>query len=198
LLADSRLSRNMVLRKTIHLSGFLVPLIFVPVFNVYLVSAALFLLCVVYAASEAARIRGFDFPVLSVVTRRAAKSVLEMNGFATAPVTFALGIAFSLLVFPAPIAYVSIAVLTLGDGCACVFGVILGKTPLFHNRSKTVEGSICGFVCAFLGSILFVDPVYALVAVGVGMLVESIPFSFEDNLLVPLSSGITLMFLSFL
>ena len=174
------------------------PLVYVPVFNAYMVSAALCLLCVVYGASEIARTRGFDFPVFSLVTRRAAKSSLEMNGFATAPVTFALGIAFSLLVFPAPVAYASIAVLTLGDGCACVFGVIFGKTPLFYNRRKTVEGSLCGFVCAFLGSILFVNPVYALVAVGVGMLVESIPFSVEDNLLVPLLSGMTLMFLSFL
>jgi dolichol kinase len=175
-----------------------VPLVFVPVFDVYFVSAALLLLCFVYSASEVARTRGFDFPVFSVVTRRAAKSVLEMNGFATAPVTFALGIVFSLLVFPAPIAYASIAVLTLGDGFACVFGRIFGKTPLFHNRRKTVEGSICGFVCAFLGSLLFLNPVYALVAAGVGMFVESIPVSVEDNLLIPLFSGMTLMFLSFL
>ena len=186
------------MRKTIHVSGFFVPLIFVPVFNVYLVSAALFLVCLVYATSEFARIRGFNFPVFSMVTRRAAKSVVEINSFALAPVTFVLGIVFSLLVFPPPIAFASIAVLTLGDGFACIFGGVFGKTPLFYNKNKTVEGSIGGFVCAFLGSILFVNPVYALIAVGVGMLVESIPFSFEDNLAIPLSSGITLMVLSFL
>jgi dolichol kinase len=195
---DSRLSRNIILRKTIHISGFLVPLVFVPIFNAYLVSAALFLVCVVYVASEFARNNGVEFPVFSVVTRRAAKSGLEIKGFATAPVAFTLGIVFSLLVFPPQIAYASITVLTLGDGCACVFGAVLGKTPLSYNKNKTVEGSICGFVCAFLGSILFVNPLCALIAVAVGMLVESIPFPFEDNLLIPLSSGMVLMIFSFL
>jgi len=198
LLEDSRLSGNILLRKTIHLSGFFVPLIFAPIFNVYLLSAALLLICVVYATSEVARSRGINFPVFSVVTRKAAKTVLEINSFAVAPVTFALGIVFALLLFPPPIAYASIAVLTLGDGVACVFGVIFGKTPLFYNRNKTVEGFICGFVFAFLGSILFVNPVNALIAVGVGMTVESIPFPIEDNLLIPLSSGMALMFFSFL
>lgn len=197
-LADSKLSRNIILRKTIHLSGFLAPLMFVPIFNAYLVSAVLLLICAVYAASELARTRGINFPVFPMVTQKAAKSVMEINSFALAPITYALGIVFSLLLFPAPIAFASIAVLTLGDGFACIFGVVLGKTPLLYNKNKTVEGSLCGFTCAFLAAILFVNPVNALIAVGVGMAVESIPYSFEDNLLIPLSSGITLMFLSLL
>jgi dolichol kinase len=171
---------------------------FVPVFNAYLVSAALFLMCVVYAASEFARNRGIDFPVFSMVTRKAAKSILEINRFTIAPITFTLGIVFSLLIFPPSIACASIAVLALGDGFAGIFGVIFGKTSLSYNRNKTVEGSICGFVCAFLGSIIFVNPVNALVAVGVGMVVESILFPIDDNLLIPLSSGMALMVFSFL
>jgi dolichol kinase len=83
---------------------------------------------------------GLIFPCSLWLLKERLSRFREMNGFATAPVTFALGIVFSLLVFPAPIAYAAIAVLTLGDGFACVFGVIFGKTPKrFKNCFKTVS-----------------------------------------------------------
>ena len=185
-----------MLRKGIHISGFIIPLICVQLLSTYLVSVGLFLVIIVYAISEVARSHELNFPVFSTVTRKAAKSIFEVKYFATAPLAFTLGITLSLLFFPPSIAYTSITVLTLGDSFANIFGKVFGKTPLPFNRKKTFEGTICGFVCAFFGSILFVCPLKALVAVTVGMLVESLPLKIDDNLAIPLSAGIVLLFIS--
>jgi dolichol kinase len=196
--ANSGLSNSEMLRKVIHISGFLIPLFYVQFLSTYLVSVGLFLIIVVYTISEVARGHEINFPVFSTVTRKAAKSVFEVKYFATAPIAFTLGIILSLLFFPPSIAYASITVLTLGDSMANIFGKVFGKIPLPFNRKKTFEGTICGFVCAFFGSILFVNPLNALVAVIVGMLVESLPLQIDDNLAIPLSAGVVLLFISVL
>ena len=195
---NSRFSTNEMLRKTIHISGFLIPLIYVQFFNTYLISIVLFLVMITYTTSEIARNHGTNFPLFSTITQKATISNFEINHYATAPITFTLGIILSLLIFQPPIAYTAIAVLTLGDGFANIFGKIFGKTPLSFNRNKTIEGTICGLTCAFLGSILFVSPLKALIAVAVGMLAESLPLPFNDNLVIPLSSGIALTVLTIL
>ena len=196
--ANSGLSNSEMLRKVIHISGFLIPLFCVQFLNTYLVSVGLFLVIVVYTISEVARGYEINFPIFSTVTRKAAKSVFEVKYFATAPLAFTLGITLSLIFFPPSIAYASITVLTLGDSMANIFGKVFGKIPLPFNRKKTFEGTICGFVCAFFGSILFVNPLNALVAVTVGMLIESLPLQIDDNLAIPLSAGVVLLFISIL
>ena len=193
LFANSRLPSNLMFRKAIHISGFLIPLFYVRFIEHYFVFTMLCLVTIIYIISEVTRKYGMNFPLFSSVTSKAAKSVYEINHFVTAPIAFTLGIIISLLFFPAPIAYTSIAVLTLGDGFASIFGRIIGKTPIHFNRKKTLEGTICGFVCAFLGSIQFVNPLIALVAVSAGMLAESIPLPIDDNLVIPLSTGMTLI-----
>jgi len=193
LFANSRLPTNLMLRKTIHISGFLIPLFYVQVLGNFLVFIMLASVSIIYLTSEVIRKYGMNFPLFSSVTRKAANSVFEINHFVTAPIAFTFGIILSLLFFPPLIAYTSIAVLTLGDGFASIFGRIIGKTPIYFNRKKTLEGTICGFICAFIGSILFVNPLKALVAVSAGMLAESLPLPIDDNLAIPLCSGIVLI-----
>lgn len=187
------LSNGEILRKTIHISGFAVSFVCIHIFNVPLVSMSLLLVTIGYALSELARTKGFNVPVFSTITRKAASSNPEINHFVTAPIFFAMGIVFTLLVFPTHVAYASIAVLTLGDGFASIFGKILGKTPLFFNRKKMFEGTICGFTCAFLGCALFINPLKAIVAAAVGMLAECLPSPIDDNLVTPLSAGTALI-----
>jgi len=198
LLAFSRLSNGEILRKVIHISGFAVPLTCFHLSNVRLVIVALFVVTIAYATSEISRIKGTDFPIFSTITRKAAVSDLEISHFVKSPISFAMGILLTLLIFPRTTAYASMAVLTLGDGFACIFGKIFGKTPLFFNRKKKLEGTICGFICAFLGATLFISPLKALVAAAAGMLAECLPSPIDDNLVVPLTAGVALvMFIQF-
>jgi phosphoserine phosphatase SerB len=183
---------NRGLRETIHISSFLITFICIYITGNILLGSIILLLAVVYTISELARIQGINIPILSEITWNAANKT-ELYEFATAPIYFALGIGFSLLFLPEPIGYVAITVLTLGDGGAHIFGMKFGKTPLPFNKGKNVEGTIVGFVIAFFGSMLFISPIFALIAAAVGMLVEGIPSSINDNFTIPFIVGLLLI-----
>lgn len=195
---NSKLTPNEILRKTIHTSGFLIPLICVQYFNIKTISTALFLTMVVYSISEVARNYGKNFPIFSTITKKASRSNFEKNNFALAPITFTMGLIISLIIFPLPIAFTSITILTIGDSVANISGRFFGKTPFFYNKNKTIEGTIIGFISAFLCSSLFVNPFHAIIAAAVGMTVESLPLPINDNLAIPLSSGTILILISML
>ena len=186
------ISRSESLRETIHISSFLLSFVCIYLLKNYLVSLLILLLTLLYIISEVARLRGINFPVLSTITWRAANKP-ELYEFATAPIFFALGIVFSLIIFPAPLSYASITTLTLGDGFANIFGRKFGSISYPFNKGKNMEGSIFGFLFASVGAMLFVDPVKAFVGATVGMLTECLPLPISDNLAVPLASGLVLM-----
>ena len=187
-----KLSRRRGLREAIHMSSFLLTFVCKYFLGNILLASLILLVAVFYMLSEVARVRGINIPILSSITWSAANKT-ELYGFAMSPIHFALGIAISLLIFPAPISYVAITILTLGDGCAHIFGMKFGKNRLPFNKGKNLEGTICGLLFAFLGATIFVDPTRALIAAAVGMFVEGLPSPINDNLTIPLVSGLVLM-----
>lgn len=189
----SVLSESDVVREAIHVSGFLVPFVCMYLLkNRYVVALLVLLVTLLYVASELARLAGTNIPIFSTITWRAAIKP-ELYEFVTAPIYFALGIMLSLILFPAPINYASIAILALGDGFATIFGKKLGRIVFPFNKGKRVEGSVFGFLFAFMGALLFVSPVKALVSAAMGMLVECLPTPVSDNLTVPIVSGLVLI-----
>ena len=187
----SPLSKKHTIRGTIHLSGFAIPFICNYLLNRYLVASLISIITLLYIMSELARIMGKNFSVLTTVTANAAVK-LEQYEFATAPIFYALGIILSLTIFPPMVGYTSIAILTLGDGAASLVGKKLGKTRFPFNKAKKLEGSIAGFTLAFLGATIFIDPIRAFIAAAAGMLVECLPTPINDNLIIPLTTGIIL------
>ncbi|MEM2936839.1 MAG: hypothetical protein QW231_06665, partial [Candidatus Bathyarchaeia archaeon] len=186
------LSRNEALREMIHISGFFVPLVCIYLLDRYLAVFLILLVTLFYIASEFARMGGTDFPPFSTITWKTAITS-ESYEFATAPIFFALGIMLSLLLFPVPVNYASIAIFTLGDSFATLFGKKFGRTVSPLNKGKRMEGSVFGFLFAFLGALFFLaDPLKALVGAAVGMLVESLPSPISDNVTIPLASGLAL------
>jgi len=189
------MSRSRGLRETIHVGSFLLSFICIYLLGNIMVASLILLVTVLYALSEVARVRGINIPIFSAITWNAANKT-ELYEFAAAPIHFAMGIAISLLIFPAPIRYVAITTLTLGDGCAHIFGMKLGRTPIPFNKGKNLEGTLFGFLFAFLGAMIFVDPTRALIAAAVGMLVEALPLPLNDNLTIPLASGLALLLMA--
>jgi HAD superfamily phosphoserine phosphatase-like hydrolase len=183
--------RSNILREIIHASGF-----FVPILGNYIgLPAVALIICTVvalYVVSELLRMGGKNLPLISTVTRNAA-SQAELYEFAAAPVYFALGILFTLVLFRAPVSSAAIASFALGDSTASIFGAIASKRPLPFNKGKTLEGSLAGFFFAFLAGSFFVQPLWALVGAAVAMIVECLPLPVNDNILVPLCTGLALM-----
>ncbi len=192
--SNPTISKSKRIRETIHISSFFLPFFCIYLFGNYLASSLILILTLFYILSEFARLLGTNFPVISAITWRAANKS-ELYEFATAPIFFALGVIFSLTLFPASVSYASIAILTLGDGFAHIFGRKFGSVPLPFNKGKNLEGSIFGFLFASLGAMIFVCPVKAFVGAAVGMLVECLPLPISDNLTIPLASGIVVTLL---
>ena len=183
-------SRNDVVREVIHACSFFVPIVagYVGLFPV-----ALFILITtcLYVFSELGRIERRNFPLITSVTR-AAVTQSEAHEFATAPIFFALGILLTMLFFPFQISSAAVAIFALGDSAASLFGKAFGRRILPFNRVKTLEGSVAGFVFAFLAGSFFIVPSKALVGATFAMVVESLPLPLNDNLVTPLVTGVLL------
>jgi phosphoserine phosphatase len=184
-------SPNDFFREFIHGSGFFVPLLAI-YFGLPAVAVFIGAVAATYSVCELARLRGRSVPFFSWITCRAA-SQSELCEFTFAPIYFAFGILLTLLLIPAPASYAGIAIFTLGDSTASLIGGTLTKKPLPFNRAKTVEGTAAGFLFAFLGALFFVGPWLALIGAAVGMFIEYLPLPINDNLLMPLSAGFTVM-----
>lgn len=103
---------------------------------------------------------------------------------------FYLASAVSLFLFSQQIAMLSITVLALGDSFSTAAG-IFGKRKIFYNGKKTWEGTSAGFAAAFIGCFL-INSYLALPAALFGMLAESLPLKIDDNLTIPILTGIAL------
>ena len=185
-------SVNDLVREDIHAAGFFMPVI-ASLIGIIPVSAIIFLITIIYAISELLRLDGKELPFVSAVTRHAA-SQSELRGFAAAPIYFAAGILFTLIVFPHPASYAAIAMFCLGDSVASLLGGLI-STSLPFNKGKTWEGSLSGFFFAFLAGSFFVSPLIALVGAAIAMTVEVLPLPVNDNVLVPIVTGAALTLL---
>ncbi|MGD8506183.1 MAG: HAD-IB family phosphatase [Candidatus Bathyarchaeota archaeon] len=191
----SSISRDMAIRESIHVSGVLIPLVCLYLLPYFTTAFLIFVATMLYIGSEFVRIEGVNFPVISSITRRAATKP-EIHEFVTAPIFFAAGILLALLLFPEPINYASIAIFALGDGAATLFGRKLGRNVFPFNKGKMIEGTIFGFIFAFLGAFFFLgNPLNAVIGAAVGMFIEALPTPISDNLTIPLVAGLVLMIL---
>ncbi len=187
-------STNDFVREDIHASGVFMPVI-AGLIGVPAVGTLIFFIAVVYTISELWRLEGKDFTFVSAVTRHAA-SQSELHGFAAAPLYFAGGILFTLVVFPHPASYAAIAMFCLGDSTASLFGGLV-STSLPFNKGKTWEGSLAGLFFAFLAGMFFLptQPLVALAGAAIAMVVEVLPLPINDNVLIPVITGAALTLL---
>jgi dolichol kinase len=195
--AETRsVTRRDLIRESIHFSGLLVPVVTLYLsLNHYFIAFIIFLVTLTYIASELSRIYGVNIPMISTITWKAAIQP-EIYEFVTAPISFAAGIALTLLIFPPPVSYAAIAVFTVGDVSATLFGKGLGRHTIPYNKGKKIEGTLFGILFASLGAYLFtLNPLKAVIAAAVGMTVESLPSPINDNLTIPIAAGITLLLL---
>lgn len=188
------LSRSEAIRETIH-AGSLFVILATMYIGIYIVFFLLFLTILIYTASEFARIERKKIPLVSSITLNAA-TFSEHYEFATAPISLALGIILSLLLFPTPLNYALVAIVSLGDSAASIFGKLFGKTPISFNKGKNLEGSLAGLAFAFFGAAFFLHPLYAFIGATIGIFVESLPLPINDNLSTPLLTGVILTLLS--
>ncbi len=191
-------------RKAIHLGALVLPIAILAVPS-SLVVPALTTLAVLAVGLDVARQR---VPAIRrlVVDRAvgwmmrpeelpADGSALVLNGAAWMCVSAAL----CAWLFPPGIAAAALAMLMVGDGAAAVVGRRFGRTK-WPGSPKSVEGSAAYAATAFLtglGVTLWPDVALTagLCTVGafVGAAIEAVPFPLNDNVRVPLLSGLAML-----
>jgi len=175
-------------RKGIHTCSLLVPLL--AGVNYLLTLELLLVITFVYAVSEFARLNGVGFPVISYITRSCVRSS-ERRSFAFAPVTLALGVLLSLVLFPTLVACVTIAILACADSMATIVGKFHGKIRIPYNHIKSLEGSAAFFLTAFICAAIYLPLKTVLIVSLVSCIIESLPVN-HDNITIPLGTGLFL------
>ncbi len=116
------------------------------------------------------------------------------------PLAFFLGMFAVLFVFEKNTALAGIMIMVLGDSASTIFGRLFGRIRIPWSR-KTIIGSVSGIVFGFLGALLFVPALHAIIASFVAMIVESFDkdlIDINDNILMPVSASAVIAVLGFL
>lgn len=174
-------------RKTIHIGASAVPFLAALSYKWTVISLST-VICM-YIICEYRRVTGNPIPVVSRVTAYAARKRDEGN-FVLGPVTMALGILFSLVLFPPATASVGIFALAFGDGIASLAGKIFGKTRIPYSGGKTLEGSTACFIAVYISTLTVShNPFQSFAVALLAMIIEVLPLKDYDNLIIPLVIG---------
>jgi dolichol kinase len=197
------LLRREILRKSVHLASILVP----PLSGILgkpLIISLLAFVSLLYALSEFLRVRKKSWMVSSSFSRIYYPLLREdevSKGPAMAPLYLSLGVIICLTIFPEPIGYASIAIVSLGDGLGGLERILrgYGKNPSAIDRLRS---SSLSFAAALMGASFFVSPLSAFFAVLLAAFLEA--FSrcqtrkIDDNLAVPIASALFLQAFAFM
>ena len=111
---------------------------------------------------------------------------------------------FTIAIFPKPVAALSILYLACGDPIASLFGILYGKRSRKIAGNKSVVGTMAGVCACILVGFVFLQslglPDSTVIAVSLlggvaGGTAELMPFDWDDNFTIPVTSGFFLWLL---
>jgi dolichol kinase len=180
-------------RKAIHYLSSLIPLVYqfcYPRQPAILISGVLFLGIVV------AEMLRMNFPVLRRTYWKIFGGMIRprefRNHFTGATYVF-MGAFLAIFFFPKEIAVTSLLFLTVGDPTACLVGLSVGRIRIYNH--KTLEGGIAFVVGSVLATVWIGGIPFWIKVVGaiVACCVEVLHRRIDDNVLIPLFSGTTML-----
>ncbi len=176
-----------IVRKSIHLASAFVPFLLEHFRLIVLWGLAGVL--VVYCIAEFLRIKGKHIIFLSLLTEAASRKRDE-NKFVLGPVTLALGVLTSAILFDEITASIAIYALAFGDGLASLAGMLFGKNKIPFGKGKTFEGSITCYCAIFVSTFCVTkNALFSLLVAFVGAVIEALPIKDFDNVIIPIGIG---------
>ncbi|MDE0299800.1 MAG: SEC59/DGK1/VTE5 family protein [Candidatus Poribacteria bacterium] len=176
-------------RKSIHLIGLIVPIVYIFIER----HQAVIAVGILVIGALVMELLKAVWPSFSVVFYRVFTPMLrthERNGAITGATYFLVGAFLPILLFPKILAIVCILFMILGDMAAALIGKKWGRTKLFPRKS--LEGSLACFLVCVLIAIVKLNPAVAIIGALAATVVEVLPIKLDDNLTMPLLSGLAM------
>jgi len=110
----------------------------------------------------------------------------------TGALFFYTGCTLAFVFFPFPVASAACAMLSVGDALSTLIGKKFGKRKI---GNKTFEGSLACFLGSLIAGAFFVNPYLAVAGAVAAALAELVP-RVDDNLTIPLASGLVMFLIT--
>jgi diacylglycerol kinase (CTP) len=153
---------------------------------------------------EFLRLRNEKMNQLLMIVMKPIMRESEKNSVSGMPF-YALGVSLSLFFFPETIAVLSVLFLIFADPIASFCGILYGRDKIFPNKS--LQGTIAAFSVCYIVTLVYglihATPsmnllVFSIVAGVIGAVSELCSQFVDDNLCIPVISGLGLFLLNFL
>jgi|Deesub1362A_J573_1020465.scaffolds.fasta_scaffold00109_57 dolichol kinase len=179
-------------RQLIHASGALLSVFIIRV-DWYFSAIFLGFLLIFSYAIALGYTKGIRVPVLAQLIDMSERPEVIKVKPAKGALCFFLGIFLTILIFQnREIGASAVVILAIGDSFSTLIGKKFGAHRLPYNTEKSVEGSLAFLISAYFAALLIMPPILAAASVAVGALAESIPSRVDDNITIPLSSGLVM------
>ncbi|MEE9165948.1 MAG: hypothetical protein V3U24_00580 [Candidatus Neomarinimicrobiota bacterium] len=186
--------RNEVYRKIVHIAFALFPLSYLFFLDRDVMLWVLGILTGTIVVGEVLRMR-FEFfsRLYRLIFGRMVRED-ESHSFTGATYTLT-GSFLTVLIFEKHPAVFALLLLALADSTAALVGKRWGRTPLVE---KTVEGTATFLAIAILLAVIVpgIPKFPAILAALVASVVELVPSPVDDNVMIPLSAGLTIALVS--
>ncbi|RKZ22981.1 hypothetical protein DRQ16_01835 [bacterium] len=174
-------------RKLIHLSSFLIPLLYYVIPPEWHPRLLLMGFTVIYITLDVLRLR---IKKLRILFQRIFEGVIkpEERANLTAGTWLLVAADIAVILFPKEIAVLALAYTAIGDTSAYFIGKRYGKRKVLGK--KTVEGTLGGLLANVLLALLFPGPKHVfLIGAVIASFSELLPLPPDDNFCIPLLSG---------
>ncbi|MEL1223741.1 MAG: SEC59/DGK1/VTE5 family protein [Candidatus Neomarinimicrobiota bacterium] len=192
----NKISKSEITRKVIHLLSAIIPLSYLWIIKdrwimlSILVILTLFALIVEYLRKNGGHFSKWFHGIFHFMLRDN-----ESKGEHTGATWLLIGWTITVMLFKMPIAVAALLFLSIGDSFAAIVGKLY---PIIKIGDKTLSGTFSGFIASFLIVMLInqsLIPIVILSGSVVAMVVELIPSKLNDNLTMPIFSGLIMMYL---
>jgi dolichol kinase len=146
--------------------------------------------------------RRAKIPIINKIINKFEREDIKTKFPGKGIIFFLMGCLLAMQLFSKDIASASILILALGDSISHIIGMQYGKTKnIFNWKSpKLLEGTLAGILLSFLGALIFVSWLEALLAAIAAMAFEVIEIDLngehlDDNLIIPLIAGTVILIL---
>lgn len=145
------------------------------------------------------RVNQFALFLMKPVMRESEKNSISGLPF------YALGVSLALFFFPEKIAILSILFLIFADPIASFFGILYGRDKILPNKS--LQGTIAAFTVCYIATIIYglvyTGPsmnllLFSIAAGLIGSFSEMCSQFIDDNLCIPVVSGLGLFLINFI